>query len=91
MNDLEKEVASLVEKKEEQDNSRVTAARNIAHLLSDCHLGERLRIGDDEEVMAVPGGWIFYKTHKAGITSTFVPQPQGKPQKSTAPKIVLPN
>jgi len=43
--------------------------------LQDLNIGERLGTGD-MEVMRVPNGWIFYRTHKAGITGTFVPDLQ---------------
>lgn len=63
-----------------------------ANAMSTLMLGERLDLGDQTVIMAVPGGWIFSTTHKAGITSTFVPQPVQKPNLvKTEPAIVMPN
>tara|TARA_R110002020_G_scaffold170207_2_gene359577 strand:- start:10742 stop:10966 length:225 start_codon:yes stop_codon:yes gene_type:complete len=57
------------------DEHRKEAARQCADALFGMYLGERLKIDDDEEVLAVPRGWIFYK----GTTGTFVPHPPPAP------------
>jgi hypothetical protein len=46
----------------------------LVEALSTMAIGESVGMGETE-VMAVPGGWIFTTTHKAGVTSCFVPLP----------------
>ena len=58
------------------------AQLEITEALTTMKIGERIGLGDGIEVMAVPMGWIFYRTHKAGITGTyvpFIPAPAKKP------------
>jgi hypothetical protein len=40
--------------------------------LTEMTVGERIGM-DEMEILRVPNGWIFYRTHKAGICGTFVP------------------
>ena len=77
MND---KVTSIDEKAKAQEDARLAQARERALILSSLMLGEEFKMGDDGAVMAVPGGWIFYRTHKAGITGTFVPAPPNRPK-----------
>lgn len=65
--------------------------QEILDALSTLFVGDRIKLGDDTEVTGVPGGWIFYRTHKAGITSTFVPVPRPAPQLAKTSQLVLPN
>jgi hypothetical protein len=46
----------------------------LVEALSTMEIGESVGMGQTE-VMGVPGGWIFTTTHKAGVTSCFVPLP----------------
>jgi hypothetical protein len=45
--------------------------------LASMQIGDSIGMGPTE-VLAVPGGWIFTTTHKAGVTSCFVPLPQNQ-------------
>lgn len=48
--------------------------------LNKMELHERQPLEDGESVIAVPGGWIYKFTSKAGpIAATFVPEPRPKP------------
>jgi hypothetical protein len=84
-------VSDLEEKRKAELAERQNQAYARARALSTLMLGEILDLGDHTQIMAVPGGWIFTQTHKAGITSTFVPQPPLQPhQVQPEPAIVLP-
>jgi hypothetical protein len=86
--------ADLEQKRLEEDQQRKADAMQAARALSTLLLGESLTVGPEASVMAVPGGWVFYKSHKAGITGTFVPQPTQRPPTPTItaePGIILPS
>jgi hypothetical protein len=90
--EVEVEVANLEEQRKKELQDRQDQAFARARALSTLMLGEILDLGDQTQIMAVPGGWIFTQTHKAGITSTFVPQPPQTPQiVEKQPGIVLPS
>ena len=81
--------ASIDEAKKQELQRRVVEGNRVKDLLSNLILGERAQTGGEgSHVLAVPGGWIFYDTHKAGITSTFVPVPPQTP--TFTEKMVMP-
>ena len=79
----------MEQKREEQLEERIVRAQARGNALSGLMLGERIDLGDGNEVMAVPNGWIFIFTHKAGVAACFAPSiPRGKVK--TEPSIVIP-
>lgn len=81
-------VVDLEEVAKREYEERRDAAVQRAKALSSLMLGERIQMGDGAEVMAVPGGWIFYRTHKASVDGTFVPNPAPAPK--TKSSIITP-
>jgi hypothetical protein len=85
-----------VPKQLEFDELRRENSNTCIRALAGMQVGETMDIGDDQSVMAVPMGWIFYKTCVAGVCGTFVPAPtSGEPPKLKGtivgePSIVLP-
>jgi hypothetical protein len=58
--------------------------------LAQMQIGDRIAL-EDTTVMGVPGGWVFTTTHKAGVTSCFVPLPHNQvAMPDLRPKIALP-
>ena len=74
---------------EKEYEQRKVQAQQCANALSTLMLGEVLNTSTEATVMAVHGGWIFTSTHKAGITSTFVPQPPRKPSTVQTPPAII--
>ena len=83
---IEDEVKAQREKEQQE---RIIHAQQRAQALSTLMLGERIAIDGDTEIMAVPNGWIFYRTHKAGITGTFVPGMGPPPGGDKKPEFIL--
>jgi hypothetical protein len=50
---------------------------SLVEELAQMQIGDSIGMGQTE-VLGVPGGWIFTTTHKAGVTSCFVPLPQNQ-------------
>ena len=86
-------VDELTNKRDEEHKERTLNAQQVARSLSTLMLGEIIEISNEQTVMAVPNGWIFTSTHKAGITSTFVPGAAVVTQRpvDTKQKIFMPN
>ena len=81
----------LTQQRQNNIQQRQQHATERAQALSNLMLGEILDLGPETSVMGVPNGWLFTQTHKAGITSTFVPAPQAPPpQIKREPTIVMP-
>lgn len=79
------------QKRLNEREQRTIEATSKAKALGDLMFGESIQMTPEEDVRAVPGGWIFYRTHKAGVTSTFVPHPQQQRAIKPEPAIVMPN
>jgi hypothetical protein len=90
MSDIEDTVADLAAAQQEELAKRRAVAQAKAHALAGLMLGEELDLGEEQRVMAVPGGWIFWKTHKAGISGVYVPGMQTPKSKIETPDIILP-
>lgn len=84
-------IDEVEQKRQEERKERTANATMKAQALGDLMFGESIQMTLEEEVRAVPGGWIFYRTHKAGICSTFVPHPQPQRAIKTQPSIVMPD
>ena len=83
--DIDTAVDELKTAREEQANTRRANSNKCISMLADMQVGETLTLSPAMSVMAVPMGWIFYHTHKAGITGTFVPAPP-QPQRVVKPE-----
>jgi hypothetical protein len=82
----------LEQKRNQEKHERQQAAQEVAQALSTLMLGETIAIGIEDSVMSVPGGWLFTQKHKAGISTTFVPQPPARPTNiKQQPSIVMPD
>lgn len=76
------------QRKKELD-MRAQNATQRAQALSGLMLGEEIQVSPEQRITAVPNGWLYTFYHKAGVTSTFVPQPPPRPSKLEAPQIIL--
>ncbi len=82
-------VESLEAKREAELKERQQIAQGRAQALAGLMLGEQIQADENMLITAVPNGWIYTITHKAGVSSTFVPG-MPVPQKKES-GIVLPS